>query len=107
LKVATAADQFAVPLRVNVPENCPVDAAKRCSFAAREVLGTPLFCCNMVKPLPAVAVRVELAGSPTPAKTNSLFEVVVAVAPELTLAAEPWLLATLSRGALAFNPLYS
>ena len=51
------------------------------SFAPGEPDG---FACSMVNPLAGEIDAVELAGNPTPAKTSSFADAVVAVGPLLT-----------------------
>src|SRR5713226_10261257 len=85
IKVATTADhlqvwQLAFALRLNVPAYCPLTATICPSVAALEVLGGGS--CNKTwNPVPAVTVVVEALGSPSPANTSSLFDVVVGVRP--------------------------
>src|SRR5215831_10751883 len=103
LKVATTADQFALALRLNVPAYWPVIDTICPSVAALEVFGGAS-CNNIWNPVPAVAVAVELPGTPSPANTSSLLEAVVAVRPVLGEVPEPCAWAVWSS---MFAPVYS
>ena len=94
LKVATTADQlqfgqFAFALMVKVPASCPLTDTICPSVAALDVLGGAS--CNKTwNPVPAVIDAVEALGSPSPANTSSLFDVVVGVRPVFGDVLLPW-----------------
>src|SRR5712692_5823257 len=94
MKVATTADQlqvwqFAFALRLNVPAYCPLTETISPSVAALEVLGGAS-CNKSWNPVPAVTVAVEALGTPSPANTSSLFDVVAAVRPVFGDDPLPW-----------------
>src|SRR5712692_1343866 len=100
IKVATTADQFVPAPKLNVPAYCPLTDTISPSVAALEVLAS---CNKSWNPAPAVTVE-PLLGSPTPANTSSLFDVVVGVRPVLADDADPWAWAVWSS---ALTPVYS
>ena len=89
LNVATRAVQFALPLSVKEPANCPAAFTTSLSFAPREWLGGAS-CCSRTNPEPAATVCVLLAGNPVAANTSSWAEVVRAVSPLLATEFDPW-----------------
>ena len=100
LKVATTADQFVPGLMLNVPAYCPLTETISASVAALEML---VSCNRSWNPAPAVTVPA-LLGTPSPANTSSLFDVVIGVGPVFAVALEPCVLAVLSS---ALTPVYS